>query len=88
VATEGQPVYNKAQYPRISLSCIFNDFLGDFGSGARGESERGRAGETVYRGSNVKLESLKRTRHIYIYILIFKITFIFSVDIYKIITTK
>lgn len=25
------PVYNKAQYPRISLSCIFNDFLGDFG---------------------------------------------------------
>lgn len=30
-ATGGRPVYNKAQYPRISLSCIFNDFLGDFG---------------------------------------------------------
>lgn len=26
-----RPVYNKAQYPRISLSCIFNDFLGDSG---------------------------------------------------------
>lgn len=32
VGGEGRgAVYNKAQYPRISLSCIFNDFLGDFG---------------------------------------------------------
>lgn len=44
----GEPVYNKAQYPRISLSCIFNDFLGDFGRSAfpnrEGEEKKGGRG--------------------------------------------
>lgn len=49
-----KPVYNKAQYPRISLSCIFNDFLGDFG---RSPAFRGR--KKPEREPVEKLESLK-----------------------------
>ena len=42
------PVYNKTQYPRISLSCIFNDFLGEFG---RSVAEGGNDKDGGMRGT-------------------------------------
>lgn len=60
---EREPVYNKAQYPRISLSCIFNDFLGDFGRSAlpnRGGAKRDRERGERERGEREKKRPRER----------------------------
>jgi hypothetical protein len=56
-AASAKPVYNKTQYPRIFLSCIFNDFLGDFGKAPRLRKEVG-ASERKGTGGVCKKERM------------------------------
>lgn len=65
----GMPVYNKAQYPRISLSCIFNDFLGDFGrSTERGGWKKKEKRKRKLGPQERKLRKLESLKPNYIYL--------------------